>query len=161
MSICPCGSEKEFSKCCEPYINGKKSAPTAESLMRARYSAFATGAVEYIFKTHHESTKGTLDQDGIKSWALESTWLGLSIVETKEGGEKDSTGEVEFRCQFNYGGKDQYHHELSSFKKENGEWFFVDGKLIDGTVKRTEPKIGRNDPCSCGSGKKFKKCCGV
>lgn len=28
-------------------------------------------------------------------------------------------------------------------------------------VKRSEPKLGRNDPCSCGSGKKFKKCCGA
>ncbi len=28
-----------------------------------------------------------------------------------------------------------------------------------GTVRRTEPKVGRNDPCPCGSGKKFKKCC--
>ena len=28
------------------------------------------------------------------------------------------------------------------------------------TVRREEPKIGRNDPCHCGSGKKYKKCCG-
>lgn len=28
------------------------------------------------------------------------------------------------------------------------------------TVKREQPKVGRNDPCTCGSGKKYKKCCG-
>ncbi|MEO8605615.1 MAG: SEC-C metal-binding domain-containing protein [bacterium] len=28
-------------------------------------------------------------------------------------------------------------------------------------VRRAEPKVGRNEPCPCGSGKKFKKCCGV
>jgi len=27
-------------------------------------------------------------------------------------------------------------------------------------IRRDKPKIGRNDPCTCGSGKKFKKCCG-
>ena len=27
-------------------------------------------------------------------------------------------------------------------------------------IRRTSPKIGRNDPCPCGSGKKYKKCCG-
>jgi preprotein translocase subunit SecA len=29
------------------------------------------------------------------------------------------------------------------------------------TVSRTEEKVGRNDPCPCGSGKKYKKCCGA
>ena len=29
------------------------------------------------------------------------------------------------------------------------------------TIRRDEPKVGRNDPCPCGSGKKFKQCCGV
>ncbi|GAF75123.1 unnamed protein product, partial [marine sediment metagenome] len=28
------------------------------------------------------------------------------------------------------------------------------------TIIRGQPKVGRNDPCPCGSGKKFKKCCG-
>ena len=28
------------------------------------------------------------------------------------------------------------------------------------TVRRTMPKVGRNDPCPCGSGKKYKNCCG-
>jgi hypothetical protein len=34
------------------------------------------------------------------------------------------------------------------------------GLLPSATIRRTEPKIGRNEPCSCGSGKKYKKCCG-
>lgn len=37
-------------------------------------------------------------------------------------------------------------------------WF---DKSIPGTVRRESPKVGRNDPCSCGSGKKFKNCCGA
>jgi SEC-C motif-containing protein len=161
VNLCPCGSEKDFSACCGPYLDGKKNPPTAESLMRSRYTAFHEGNLDYIFNTHHESTRGELDMEGIKTWALESDWLGLHIVETEKGLEKDKEGKVEFRCVFNYAGKEQVHHELSSFIKEDGKWYFVDGVLKNGTVRRTEPKIGRNDPCHCGSGKKFKKCCGA
>ena len=56
-------------------------------------------------------------------------------------------------------GKEQTHHELSTFKKEGNEWFFVDGALRNNTIQRSSPKVGRNDPCPCGSGKKAKKCC--
>lgn len=156
---CPCGSGKTFSDCCEPYIKGAKKAPSAEALMRSRYSAFATGAMDYIYNTHHESTRGELDMEGVKSWALNSEWLGLEIRETDKGQEKDSEGKVEFKCKFNYNGQEQTHHELSSFIKEKGEWFFVDGVLRNNTVRRSAPKVGRNDPCPCGSGKKAKKCC--
>jgi len=34
-----------------------------------------------------------------------------------------------------------------------------DEALMHSPVQRTEPRIGRNDPCPCGSGKKYKKCC--
>ncbi len=33
--------------------------------------------------------------------------------------------------------------------------------LSAATVRRDNPKVGRNDPCPCGSGRKYKKCCGV
>lgn len=159
MDFCACGSEKKLEECCGPYIKGIKSAPTAVSLMRARYTAFAIGEIDYIYKTHHESTKKTLDLDGIKSWALNSKWLGLEIREINKGTEKDTEGQVEFKCRFNFNGTDQTHHELSTFIKEKGEWYFVDGVMRNNTVKREFPKIGRNDPCTCGSGKKAKKCC--
>jgi SEC-C motif domain protein len=161
MELCPCGSGDSFSNCCEPFINGSKNPPTAEKLMRSRYSAFHEGALDYIFNTHHKSTRDELDMEGIKTWAIESEWLGLKIHETEKGGEKDNEGKVEFSCLFNFQGKNQTHHELSTFIKEDGKWYFVDGTLKDATVRRIEPKIGRNDPCSCGSGKKYKKCCGV
>ena len=159
MSLCACGSQKEYSECCEPFIKGSKSAPTAESLMRSRYTAFAVGDMDYIFKTHHESTRAELDMDGVKSWATNSEWLGLEIREVEKGLVNDTEGKVEFKCKFFYNGAEQTHHELSTFKKENGVWFFVDGILRNNTIKRSEPKVGRNDPCPCGSGKKAKKCC--
>ncbi|MBC7713525.1 MAG: YchJ family protein [Rhizobacter sp.] len=159
MKECPCGTGKNYSDCCEPIIKGTKKAPTAESLMRSRYTAFAVGALDHVEKSHHSSTRSELDMDSVKSWANNSEWLGLEIRETDKGTEKDTTGKVEFKCKFIFNGAEQTHHELSTFEKENGEWFFVDGVMRNNTVRRSEPKIGRNDPCSCGSGKKAKKCC--
>jgi SEC-C motif-containing protein len=127
--------------------------------MRSRYTAFAVREMDYIYNTHHESTRKDLDMDGVKSWALNSEWLGLEILGTEKGTEKDSEGKVEFKCKFNFNGNEQTHHELSTFSKENGQWYFVDGVQKNNTVRRSAPKVGRNDPCPCGSGKKAKKCC--
>jgi SEC-C motif-containing protein len=159
IRLCACGTEKAYSECCEPFIKGTKLAPTAEKLMRSRYTAFAVGEMDYIYKTHHESTRKELDMDGVKSWALNSEWLGLEIRGSEKGQEVDTEGSVEFKCKFIFNGKEQSHHELSTFVKEKGQWFFVDGALRNNTVRRSEPKVGRNDPCACGSGKKTKKCC--
>ncbi|MGZ3787777.1 MAG: YchJ family protein [Bacteriovorax sp.] len=159
MKACACGSEKKYSECCEPFIKGKMNAPTAEKLMRSRYTAFAEGEMDYVYSTHHESTRKELDMDGVKAWATNSEWLGLEIRETSKGSEKDAEGTVEFKCKFNFNGNEQTHHELSTFVKEKGQWFFVDGVMKNNTVRRDAPKVGRNDPCPCGSGKKAKKCC--
>jgi SEC-C motif-containing protein len=159
MKTCPCGSAKNYSDCCEPIISGSKKASTAEILMRSRYTAFAVGNLDHVENTHLESTRSELDMASVKAWATNSEWLGLEILKTEKGSESDSVGKVEFKCKFIFNGSEQIHHELSSFEKVNGTWFFVDGVMKNSTVRRTEPKIGRNDPCSCGSGKKAKKCC--
>lgn len=159
MNQCPCGIAKSYEECCAPYIKGAKKAPTAEALMRSRYTAFAKGELDHVEKTHHASTRKDLDMEGVRSWASQSEWLGLEIRETDKGLEKDTAGKVEFKCKFIFNGAEQTHHELSTFEKVGDEWFFVDGVMRNNTVRRSEPKIGRNDPCSCGSGKKAKKCC--
>ena len=159
MSQCYCGSQLEFAKCCGPYLEGKTKPATAEALMRSRYSAFATGKMDYVYNTHHADSRGELDMEGVKSWALNSEWLGLEILSTEKGQSNDNEGKVEFKCRFHFNGSDQVHHELSSFKKVDGEWFFVDGVMRNNTIRRSAPKVGRNDPCPCGSGKKAKKCC--
>lgn len=159
MGQCACGSNEIYKNCCEPFITGAKKAPTAEKLMRSRYTAFAVGAMDYVEKTHHASTRSELDMEGVSTWALNSEWIGLEILETEAGKENDTKGKVEFRCQFVYNGSQQVHHELSTFEKVKDEWFFVDGVMKNNTFKRDQPKVGRNDPCPCGSGKKAKKCC--
>ena len=160
MSKCLCGSQIAYSSCCEPFIKGTKLPPTAEALMRSRYVAFTLADIDYIESTTDAASRAEFDRDGTLEWAKSSKWQSLEIVSTKDGGERDATGMVEFIAKFNYDGADREHHERSDFKKREGKWFFVDGKLVQAPA-RSEKTIGRNDPCTCGSGKKYKKCCGA
>ena len=160
MSQCPCQSGLDYEKCCGPFHSGAKEAPTAEALMRARYSAFAKNDIDYIGRTHHPDTNDEFDREETEKWAKDSEWLGLEVLDTKQGTEKHIDGEVEFVAKYKVGGVQQNHHERAQFSKEDGKWYFVDGQIVQEQYRRVGPKIGRNDPCSCGSGKKFKKCCG-
>jgi SEC-C motif-containing protein len=131
--------------------------------MRSRYSAYAVKNVAYILESHDPATRAELDPEATGEWAERSEWLSLAVLNTKAGGEQDQTGEVEFMARFrDKTGKEHSHHELSTFKRVDGRWYYEDGVLPKQTpIKRTEPKVGRNDLCPCGSGKKYKKCCGA
>ncbi|UPT75300.1 MAG: YchJ family protein [Elusimicrobiota bacterium] len=160
-TACPCGTKKNFSECCEPHISGKTPAPTAEALMRARYSAYATGKIDFIEKTHAPESRADFDRKASEKWAKDSQWRGLHVIATKGGGPGDATGIVSFIAGFAQNGQDYEHHEIATFRKEGATWFFVDGKSPKAeTVVNTGPDVGRNDPCHCGSNKKFKKCHG-
>lgn len=159
MEFCPCGSELNYSECCEKFLEGTANAPTAEATMRARYTAFTKGRIDYIKSTYNPDELDQFDEEGVTKWAKDSEWNKLQIKNTEGGLEKDTTGVVEFIATYTIGGVKQDHREVSDFKKIDGKWYFMDGDVTSGTVQRTEPKIGRNDPCHCGSGKKFKKCC--
>ena len=83
------------------------------------------------------------------------------MVSTEAGCEEDQQGVVEFIATFKEKGVTRRHHEKSRFEKQDGRWYFVDGELVLAKTQVNEgPKVGRNDPCPCGSGKKYKKCCG-
>jgi SEC-C motif domain protein len=157
---CPCQSGKPFNRCCEPIITGKKLAETAEQLMRARYTAYTHIAMDFIEKTHDPKTRKKFDSEDNRRWAETTQWKGLEILETKQGGIDEEVGTVEFKAMFMTDEGLQVHHEFSQFRKEDGIWYFSDGKPPERTVVRSEAKVGRNDPCPCGSGKKYKKCCG-
>jgi SEC-C motif-containing protein len=174
---CPCGNEKEFSQCCEPFLKGEATPDTAEKLMRSRYTAFTLADMEYVKRTLAPEARKGFDVASSKEAAKQAKWKGLKILSTKAGGPDDDEGIVEFTATYEHAGEGVEHHEVSEFRKEDGEWFFVDGDAHthregEGhqhhhtherpvTVVREAPKVGRNDPCSCGSGKKFKKCCGA
>ena len=159
--LCPCQSEKHFGECCEPILSGARQAETAEQLMRARYTAYTRVEMDFIEHTHDPATRSELDMPESREWAETTKWTGLEIVETTRGRLEDGLGTVEFKATFETDEGPQIHHELSQFVKKDGRWFYSDSRHPKGhTVVRDQPKVGRNDPCSCGSGKKFKKCCG-
>jgi len=165
MKNCPCGSGRSYSQCCEIYISGKAKAPTAEALMRSRYSAYVEHETNYIINTcvHHD--KDDIDYKSTRDWSEQSVWLGLSILDVTKGGISDTEGTVEFEAAYERNGMKDIHHEKAKFiKKATGEntsteWLYEEGSVSPRTVVRTSPKTGRNDPCPCGSGKKFKHCC--
>lgn len=160
-NTCPCGSGIELAQCCKPLIQGKRKPQTAEQLLRARYTAFTLGEVDYILSTHHSRTRDEVKREEIEEWSKSSKWLGLKIVQSEAGKEPDNQGVILFCAQYHADGKDNDHWEQSYFEKENGEWKFLDAKGVQtGPVRREGPKIGRNDPCHCGSGQKYKKCHG-
>jgi SEC-C motif-containing protein len=158
--LCPCGSGAAFAECCEPIIKGTRESETAEELMRARYSAFVTGNIDFIVASTHTRTRKEIDLAFIREWSETSTWRGLEIFETKQVNENKPI--ISFEAQFTQQGEDHRHREKSLFERENGKWRFVTGNdLKSPTVRYETPRPGRNDPCPCGSGKKYKKCHGL
>jgi SEC-C motif domain protein len=161
MEICPCGSGLDYLQCCLPYIQGTNNAPTAEALMRSRYCAYVTSEIDYIYHTTHASQRSKFNREESLAWSRKADWKSLEIVGVESGGPEDNSGAVEFVALYHEKGKAIRHHEIAEFTKEAGRWYFVDGHAPKPVQAiRQGPKIGRNDPCPCGSGRKFKKCCG-
>lgn len=159
--MCPCKSGKTYSECCEAIINGEKKAETAEALMRARYTSYVIGAIDFLRSSSTHAIQEEFDEEESKAWSRAAEWHGLEIIKTEKGLAADKEGVVEFRALYTANGEFCNHHEISQFVKEDGGWKFADGELIgEKPTVREEPKVGRNDPCPCGSGKKYKKCCG-
>ena len=124
-SVCPCGSEMAFIECCEKYILGYETAPTALALMRSRYSAYVVKNADYLVATTHESTRNLFSKDEILRWASENQWQKLEIVSFEET-------IVEFKAFFRGPDAKAYiHHERSTFEKVNGHWYYIDGVFFE------------------------------
>lgn len=119
---CPCGSGAALQNCCGPYLTGSERAPTAEALMRSRYTAYATGQQDYLIRTWHPDTR----PDDL---ALASTqqWLGLKILATEAGGSTDKAGTVEFVARFKIVGRGHRLHEISRFLRTADGWLYLNG----------------------------------
>jgi SEC-C motif domain protein len=160
--VCPCGKGESLEACCGPFLEGKAQPATAEALMRARYTAYAIGNIDYIFTSHDPDTVSGVDRNNTELWSKGSEWLGLEILGTERGLETDNDGIVEFVARYKIKGVTLTHRERATFKRHGKRWVFVDGQEIKGPpVKNLEPRVGRNEPCPCGSGKKYKKCHGA
>lgn len=160
VTPCPCGSARALEDCCGPIIAGAP-APSAEALMRSRYTAFVIKNFDHLESTLAPETRADFNRSAAESVANETKWLRLEVRKTEAGGPDDETGAVEFAAYFSKQGRTQIHHELAEFRKERGNWLYVSGQMNPKPPPRQVVKISRNDPCPCGSGKKFKKCCGA
>ncbi len=159
-TLCPCGSGLTLEACCGPVFEDQSKAQTAEALMRARYSAHALGKYEFLEQSTHPEFREESSPEEIKEWSSLMDWQKLEILRTVNGGPDDEVGEVDFRALYQIKGMPQELRENGFFRKENGVWYYVEGTVeTPKPVRRAEPKVGRNDPCPCGSGKKYKKCC--
>ena len=174
LPICPCQINPSsddisapllYTDCCQPYHDGLLNkeadgikAETAKRLMRTRYSAFVLVKPNYIVKTTIPAQQNLLDIKAIENWAKETDWAGLEIVtHTPKLGKRHA--QVEFKAYFKTNENLQAHHELSAFVKvidkanNDARWYF-----LDPTVSMS---VTQKQPCICGSGEKFKRCCGA
>jgi SEC-C motif-containing protein len=159
MIACPCGSGRFEISCCGPYLAGKP-APTAESLMRSRYTAFTRGDLDYVERTCAGEARLAFDRLSLSRSIANTEWLGLTIEETAGGGEEDAIGTVRFTVRYREGVRPCSQTETSEFHRLADGWRYMRGDVGRASAP-TLAAPGRNDPCPCGSGTKFKKCCGA
>jgi SEC-C motif-containing protein len=122
---CPCGAAAPYADCCGRYIDGNGAAPTAEALMRSRYTAYTLKREHYLLATWHASTRPRhlgLDADA------RTQWLGLDVRRHAIDPDDDNRAIVEFIARFKVGGeRAQRLHEISRFVRENERWYYLDG----------------------------------
>lgn len=147
---CPCQSGKGYDLCCGRFISHKTLAENAELLMRSRFTAFTLNNNDYILQTWHPDFRPANLQ-------LEKNikWIKLDILGFSE---QDATAIVEFEARLLEAGCVNALHEESRFVRERGRWYYTSGEVMEPSFKPWKP--GRNEYCPCGSGKKYKRCCG-
>lgn len=160
---CPCNSNLAYTDCCQPFHENKDENPpcpdTAEQLMRSRYSAFVLQKTDYIVATTLPAQQPFLDKQAISDWAKDTDWAGLDVINHMPKLDKYHAS-VAFNAYFNVVENTEikrlFHHELSYFvkagKHDLTKWYFLDPTL--------NMSISQKQPCICGSGEKFKRCCG-
>jgi len=163
FTYCPCGIENPYEVCCGALIEGNAIAQTPEQLMRSRYSAYTKADMKYIERTMSGQAAKGFDAKKGERWARSVTWRGLRIVKASPV-EQGNRGTVEFIAYYEEHGRLQQMHEISVFRKKDGGWQYIDSLPNEtnpalSPAANTAPKVGRNDACPCGSGKKYKKCC--
>jgi len=151
--LCHCHSGNTYQTCCQPYLAGEATPSTPEQLMRSRYTAFCREEVDYLIATHHPSKRQGDDRQSLSQTIAMTEWLGLRLLHSQAKGE---VGTVEFVAFFKIqAGQLHQLHECSDFVRQDGRWYYQQGKHLPPI------RLERNDPCWCGSGRKYKKCHGA
>lgn len=129
---CPCGTGKPYAACCEPFHAGAREAPDPERLMRSRYSAFALGLGEYLWRTLHADHDSRARPKAQEIASLEKTfatlrYVGLEIFETRDA-DADGVAQVLFCARVRQGAKDLSFVELSDFVHDGEGWRYLQGQ---------------------------------
>jgi len=143
--MCICGNNKKYNECCGAIIHDNCIAKTPQELMRSRYTAYVEANTDYLYYSSTKESRHPEDAKLIKEFTQSIQWLKLDILNTYQN-------IVEFKAYYRDNSGIHLLHEKSCFIKENGVWKYKEGELYTS-------KVERNEPCPCGSGKKFKKCC--
>lgn len=147
---CPCGDGQTYADCCQPLHEGQPAA-SAGRLMRSRYSAYTLQLIDYLVATTLPAQQSSLDRQAMAQWSRDSHWLGLT-VEQEDSETTANRAQVTFTARWaDPDGSQHSHLECSDFCKLGERWYFID--------PNHPVTAGRNDPCPCGSGRKFKQCC--
>ncbi|MGJ8680925.1 YchJ family protein [Paraglaciecola sp.] len=152
-SQCYCGNSLSFTTCCQPFLQNLAQPSNAEALMRSRFSAYVLEDFDYILKTYGKEQRKDLTSLTLQKSAEGTQWLSLDVIQHVAN---DYTAQVEFKAYYKVDKLFYVMHELSDFELEDNQWYYTTGTMLEGTG---EIKPQRNDPCPCGSRKKFKKCC--
>ncbi len=129
---CPCGSGKPYPTCCAPYLAGSAVAPTAEALMRSRYTAYTLLKEDYLLATWHASTRPSSLE---LAEEVPTKWLGLEVKRHEQADAEHAI--VEFVARYKVNGRAHRLHEVSRFVREGGHWFYIDGVVDDGAVGKS------------------------
>jgi SEC-C motif-containing protein len=153
---CPCGSGRTFAACCDPVLKQTRPAATAEELMRSRFTAHVAHDYAHLhrsyLKTSREPYVPEADTGG-------RDWTRL-VIHSHEPGARPDTAFVDFTAYYREGDAEQSFPEKAEFQRIDGTWFYTRPvRQGPAPIKSAEAKVGRNDPCPCGSGKKYKQCC--
>lgn len=153
---CPCGSGQTFAACCSPILKREKPAPDAERLMRSRFTAHVARDYEHLHRTVLETSTEPYVAD---PEAGGTNWTRL-VIHSHETGVKPDFARVDFTAYYQEADGEKALHEKAEFQRVDGTWYYTRPvRQGPAPIRSTTVKAGRNDPCPCGSGKKYKQCC--
>jgi len=153
---CPCGTGKTFALCCEPILKQQRPASTAEELMRSRFTAHVAHDWVHLHRTYAKTASEPYaadDESGGRNWTR-------LAIHAHEPSNRPDTAFVDFTAYYREGEAEHALHEKAEFQRIEGKWLYTRAvRQGPAPIKSTQAKVGRNDPCPCGSGKKYKQCC--
>ena len=154
---CPCGSGKTFAVCCEPILKQQRAASNAEELPRSRYTAHVAHDDAHLHRTYVKTASEPFEPD--EEEGGRRAWTRL-VIHAHDKSTKPDMEFVDFTAYYQEGDRELALHEKAEFQRIEGKWLYTRAvRQGPAPIKATQAKVGRNDPCPCGSGKKYKQCC--